>query len=100
MATWFCLLDPGRDDFAATMTEIEIDAWERHADRLSKDTAAGIVVLAGPTLGRTNIGVLVFEAPDERAAWDYVNADPTVAEGHVTATLYPFRASFLRGRAT
>jgi uncharacterized protein YciI len=80
------------------MTDVERDCWDRHAERVARRVRDGWVVLAGPTLGRTNIGLLVFEAPDEIAAWDLVNSDPTVSEGHVTRELMPCRVSFLRGR--
>ena len=96
MAQWLLLLHPHRENFAATMTEVERECWSRHADRLEALTEEGVVLLAGPTLGIVNIGVTVFEAEDEDAAWAFVNADPTVAEGHVTAELHPFRASFVR----
>ena len=84
MAQWLLLLHPHRENFAATMTEVERECWSRHADRLEALTEEGVVLLA------------VFEAEDEAAAWAFVNADPTVAEGHVTAELHPFRASFVR----
>jgi len=98
VAEWICFLRPSREDFAATMTDVERDCWSRHAERLDRGVREGWVLLAGPTLGRTNIGVVVFEAPDEAAAREVVAADPTVAEGHTTPELMPFRASFLRGR--
>jgi len=98
VAEWICFLRPTRDDFAATMTDVERECWGRHADRLAQGVQDGWVVLAGPTLGRTNIGVIVFEAPDETAARAVVDADPTVAEGHVTPELFAYRVSFLRGR--
>jgi uncharacterized protein YciI len=96
MAEWLCIIRPHRDDFAATMTDVEKEAWGRHADRLAAGVDDGTVLLAGPTLGRVNLGVMVFEAEDEAAARAFVEADPTVAEGHVTPELYPFRASFVR----
>jgi uncharacterized protein YciI len=99
MAEWFCYLRPQRPGFSpSSMTAAEIDAWERHAERLDADTARGIVILAGPTLDDPAVGLLAFEADDEESARAYVAADPTVAEGHTTAELHPFRASFLRGR--
>ena len=96
MAEWLLIIRPHRDDFAATMTDVEKECWSRHAERLARLTEEGTVLLAGPTLGRVNLGVTVFEADDEAAAWEFVNADPTVADGHVTPELYPYRASFVR----
>jgi uncharacterized protein YciI len=95
---WLCLLRPGRDDLAATMTDVERDVWGRHARRLADDVRGGDVILAGPALGRTNVEVVIFEADDEQSAWAYVRGDPTVSEGHVTPELMAMRVSFLRGR--
>lgn len=98
MAEWIAFLHPPRQDFAATMTEEESGVWAAHFERLQRLLGDGVVVLAGPTLGRVNTGVLVFEAPDEEAARRIVDEDPTVAGGYVTPELRPFRMSLLRGR--
>jgi len=58
----------------------------------------GALILAGPTLGQINTGICVFEAPDEDAARDVMNADPVLAGGFATGELRPFRLSLLRGR--
>ena len=60
---------------------------------------AGKLIMAGPTTGRDNIGIAVFEAPDEAAARQIVDADPVIAAGIATAELHPFRVSLLRGRS-
>jgi uncharacterized protein YciI len=64
-----------------------------------EDTSgADDVVLAGPTLGRVNTGICVFEAPDEERARQVMDADPAIAGGFATGELRPFRLSLLRGR--
>ena len=86
-----------RENFGRPWEFIVIDSSpSENAASVARLTEEGVVLLAGPTLGIVNIGVTVFEAEDEAAAWAFVNADPTVAEGHVTAELHPFRASFVR----
>ena len=55
---------------------------------------------AGPTLGRHNTGVVIFEAPDETAARRVMEADPAVAGGYARGELRPFRVSLLRGKET
>jgi len=35
MAEWLCIIRPPRENFAATMTDVEKDAWGRHAARLA-----------------------------------------------------------------
>lgn len=98
MAEWVYFIHPPRDDFAATMTEAEQEAWGRHWTRIKRLYEEGVIVLVGPTLGRVNTGLCVFEAPDEAAARAIMNADPTIAEGFATGELRPMRVSLLRGR--
>ena len=98
MAEWLYFLHPPRDDFAATMTDDEREVWGRHFVRLQQLMADGVLILAGPTLGRVNTGICVIEADDEDAARAIMEADPTIAEGIATGELRPFRAALLRGR--
>ena len=51
----------------------------------------------GPTLGRNNTGLAVFEAPDEDAARRIMDEDPSIVSGHAHGELHPFRASRLLG---
>jgi uncharacterized protein YciI len=98
VAEWIAFLHPPREDFAATMTDEERAVWGVHFERLERLTAEGVLVLAGPTLGPVNTGILVFEADDEAAAQRLLDEDPTVAGGFVRGELRPFRVSLLRGR--
>ncbi len=98
MAEWICFLHAPRDDFAATMTVREQQAFAEHFERLQRLVAEGVVVLAGPTLGRVNTGIMIFEASDEDSARRLVDEDPTVTAGITTPELRPFRLSLLRGR--
>lgn len=98
MAEWIYFIHPPREDFAATMTDEEKSVWREHAARLDRLLAEGTLILAGPTLGRVNTGIAVFEAEDEQAARAIMDADPIAASGLARLELRPFRASFLRGR--
>jgi len=63
-----------------------------HFNRLKAGVAEGKVILAGRTtepLDQT-IGLIIFSAPDEAAAREFMNADPCVAQGVMTATLHPY----------
>lgn len=86
MADWIYFLHPPREDFAATMTDAEREAWGRHFERLQGLLADGVLILAGPTLGTVNTGVTVFEAPDEDAARAIMNEDPAIAGGFATGS--------------
>lgn len=98
MAEWVYFIHPPRDDFAATMTDAEREAWGRHWARLQRLFAEGSVILVGPTLGRVNTGICVFEAPDEAAARAFMDGDPAIAEGFARDELREMRVSLLRGR--
>ena len=99
MAEWIYLIYPPRENFAATMSDEENSVWGNHFDHLQQLLAAGVLVIAGPTLGPTNTGVAVFEAADEDAARAIVDSDPIAISGLATLELRPFRVSLLRGRA-
>jgi uncharacterized protein YciI len=98
MPEWVYFIHPPRDDFAATMTDAERLVWREHAERLQRLLDEGVLILAGPTLGRVNTGLAVIEAPDEPSARKIMDEDPTIASGMARGELRPFRASFLRGR--
>ena len=98
MAEWIYFIHPPRDDFAATMTAEESAVWEKHFARLQQMLDDGVLILAGPTLGRVNTGVTIFEAPDEPAALRVMEADPVIAGGYARGELRPLRVSLMRGR--
>ena len=99
MASWIYCIHPPRDNFAATMTDAEREVWGRHFARLQRLFDEGQIILVGPTLGRVNTGICVFEAPDEAAARAVMDGDPAIAEGFATGELREMRVSLLRGRA-
>ena len=98
MSAWIYFLHPPREDFAATMTAEEEAVWALHFERLEDLLAHGTVVLAGPTLGHTNTGIVVFEARDEDSARRIMTEDPVIVGGFARGELRPIRVSLLRGR--
>lgn len=98
MSEWIYFLHPPRENFAETMTGAEQEVWGRHWERTTRLFAAGEIVLVGPSFGQRDIGIFIFEAPDEEAAEAFMNGDPTIAEGFATGELRPMRVSLLRGR--
>jgi uncharacterized protein YciI len=97
MAEWIYFIHPPRENFAATMTDAERAAWGLHFERLQRMLADGTLILAGPTLGRINTGICVFEADDEAGAREIMAADPAIAGGYARGELRPLRVSLLRG---
>jgi uncharacterized protein YciI len=98
VAEWIYFIHPPREDFAATMTDGEREVWGVHFERLQRLLAEGVLVLAGPTLGRVNTGIAVIEAEDEAAARRLMEEDPAIASGIATGELRPFGIALLRGR--
>jgi len=81
MAEWIYFLHPPREDFAATMTDEERVVWAAHFERLQRLLQDGVLILAGPTLGRINTGIAVIEAPDEPSARRIMEDDRRFAAG-------------------
>ena len=98
MAEWIYFLHAPRDDFAATMTDEEQQVWGAHFERLQRLHAEGTMILVGPTLGRVNTGIAIFEAPDEQSARRIMEEDPAIASGIARGELRPFQVALLRGR--
>jgi uncharacterized protein YciI len=98
MAEWIYFIHPPRECFAETMTEEEQAVWAVHFERFKRLLAEGTLILVGPTGGRTNTGIAVFEAPDEASARRIMEEDPVIAGGFARGELRPFRVSLLRGR--
>ena len=98
MAEWIYFLHPPRDDFAATMNDEEQAAFAAHAEWLGRLLADGVLILAGPTLGKVNTGIGIFEAPDEATARAIIADDPVARGRFARPELRPYRVGFLRGR--
>lgn len=98
MSEWIYFIHPPREDFAETMTDDESAVWGLHWERIQREFQVGRIILVGPTLGRRNTGICVFEAPDEATARAFMEADPVFASGFAELELRPFRVSLLRGR--
>jgi uncharacterized protein YciI len=70
----------------------------RHFDYLQKLAAEGSLILAGRTLttGPETFGIAIFEADDDAQAQAIMSADPAIAEGLMTAELFPYRVAVAR----
>ena len=77
---------------AGKWTQKENEAVGRHFARLAEATKLGKVIFAGKTsepLDAT-FGLVVFEAESEAAARQFMEADPAVVAGVMSATLHPY----------
>jgi uncharacterized protein len=73
-------------------------ALERHFARFQEATESGQLILAGRTRepGDKTFGIAIFEASDEDAARKFMQEDPAVAGGLMTAELHPFAVALQR----
>lgn len=73
-------------------TDQDKTAVQRHLANFKEAIKSGQLILAGRTLesGDKTFGIAIFEAKDEAAARQFMEADPAVVAGVMTAELHPF----------
>ena len=73
-------------------TDEDKKVLQRHFIRFQEAIKAGKLILAGRTSesGDKTFGIAIFEAKDEAAARKFMEEDPAVAGGLMTAELHPF----------
>jgi uncharacterized protein YciI len=98
VSEWVFFMHPPRDDFIATMSDAERAAFAAHAAWLRKLLADGVLIVAGPCLGRVNTGIAIFEASSQERAQRIVADEPVTSGGHMRGDLRPYRLGLLRGR--
>ena len=71
---------------------------ERHFARFQEATKSGQLILAGRTSepGDKTFGIAIFEAADDDAARKFMQEDPAVVGGLMTAKLHPFAVALQR----
>lgn len=78
--------------------EQTISTMREHFAYLQEALAAGSLVLAGPCEDLA-FGLVIFHAENEQAAQEFMEQDPAIREGIMTAELHPFRVSLITGGA-
>lgn len=70
----------------------------RHFNRFKEAIKSGQLILAGRTTetGDKTFGIAIFEAADESAARKFMEEDPAVVAGVMTAELHPFGVALER----
>jgi uncharacterized protein len=79
-------------------TKQDNEVLERHFARFQEAAKSGQLILAGRTKepGDNTFGIAIFEASDEAVARKFMQADPAVAGGLMTAELHPFAVALER----
>jgi uncharacterized protein len=80
-------------------SDADKQAVTAHFERLKAATAEGKVILAGRTRepGDKTFGLVIFEAADDDAAKAFMDSDPAVTAGVMTATVHPYHIALQRG---
>ena len=73
-------------------------ALDRHFARFQHSIETGELILAGRTRepGNKTFGIAIFEAKDDAAARQFMEGDPAVVAGLMTADLHPFAVALER----
>lgn len=79
-------------------TEADKMALSRHFARFQHAIETRELILAGRTTeaGDKTFGIAIFEAADEAAARKFMESDPAVVSGLMTAELHPFAVALQR----
>jgi uncharacterized protein YciI len=82
----------------AAWTKDDKMALDRHFTRFKLAVEKGELILAGRTRepGDKTFGIAIFEAADEAAARAFMESDPAVVAGLMTAELHPFAVALQR----
>jgi uncharacterized protein len=82
----------------ANWTKDDKMALDRHFARFQHAVETGELILAGRTseTGDKTFGIVIFEAKDEAAARNFMESDPAVVAGLMTAELHPFTVALQR----
>ena len=82
----------------AGWTDVDRATVSAHFQYLAKAADSGTVILAGRTdeAHDKTFGLVIYEAESEEAARAFMESDPAVAAGVMTATLHPYSIALQR----
>jgi len=97
VSQWLYVLRPKRPEMLTTgPTPHEAATIGRHAGHCDALGKQGVMLMVGRTQTTTpeTIGLAVFLADDEAHARRIMESDPAVADGVMTAELFPYKIAF------
>jgi uncharacterized protein YciI len=94
LLSFIYVLKPKRASLIDDASAEEEQTLGEHFAYLQRALEQGQLILAGPCLDG-EFGVVVFRAPTEQAAVEFMEGDPAVRHGLMTAELHAFRVSLL-----
>jgi uncharacterized protein YciI len=90
METYLVVLTPCRPTLAQDATDSELAIVGEHFAHLQRRRDAGDLFLAGRTEGG-EMGLIVLRASSANEVDAFLEADPAIEQGLMTAMRYPFR---------
>ncbi len=97
LCTFIYLLKPIRPDLMGNASPEEDSVLSSHFEYLQRALDDGKLVLAGPCEDAA-FGIVLFKAPTEQEAAEFMSNDPAVKGKLMTAALHPFRISLVEKR--
>jgi uncharacterized protein YciI len=94
LPTFIYVLRPKRASLIDDASAEEEERLGEHFEYLQRALEEGMLILAGPCLDG-EFGVVVFRAPTEQAAVEFMEDDPAVKQRLMTAELSPFCVSLM-----
>ncbi len=89
------MIRPPRSTFADDATDAERQLIAEHYEYLKRAKGAGDLIFAG-RCAQATFGIVVVEASDESAARKFMNDDPVLREGLLSAEFHHFRTALIR----
>lgn len=93
-STFIYVLKLIRPEPVDNMSPQEEEIINEHFEHLKRGLNEGTLILAGPCLDRA-FGIVIFRSPSQKEAETFMNSDPAVIKGLMTAELHPFRISLM-----
>jgi uncharacterized protein YciI len=93
--TFVYLLRPSRSSFVDAASSKEASILGEHFEYLQEALSGGRLLLAGPCEDG-EFGIVIFRARTEDEALEFMEGDPAVKAGLMTAELHPFRISLVQ----
>ncbi|MGB3906439.1 MAG: YciI family protein [Anaerolineae bacterium] len=94
LPTFVYLLKPNRATLIRDASRGEEATLGEHFEYLQTALSEGRLILAGPCEDR-EFGIVIFRAGTEEEALEFVEDDPAVRGGLMTAELHPLRISLV-----
>ncbi len=94
MSAFIYVLKLLRPESVDNMSPEEEEIINEHFEYLKRNLNEGTLILAGPCLDGA-FGIVIFRSLSQKEAETFMNNDPAVTKGLMTAELHPFHVSLI-----